>query len=74
MALNHLGLCALRFAHQPSGYRSYWLGYAAGWLASNDPQGHFEMPFLRNLCDRKFPGGARPPETVNLMTLSLHLC
>ena len=44
------------FAHQPPRYRNYWLGYAAGFLAENDPAGHFEMPFMRNLCDDKFPG------------------
>ena len=44
------------FSHQPSAYRSYFLRYAAGWLAANDPKGHFEMPFERNLCDSKFNG------------------
>eukprot|EP00040_Diaphanoeca_grandis_P011034 m.56471 g.56471 ORF g.56471 m.56471 type:complete len:433 (-) comp22251_c0_seq2:52-1350(-) len=42
------------FAHQPPAYRDWWLGYAASWLAQNDPAGHFEMPALRPLSDGVF--------------------
>ena len=53
------------FAHQPAGYRDYFLGYVVGWLAANDPAGHFEMPLMRCLCDSAFPklGVRRPTST-----------
>ena len=38
------------FAHQPSSYRSYFLHYAAGWLAANDPKGMSSVSMIRNFC------------------------
>jgi len=54
------------FAHQPDEYRNWWLGYAANWLSTNDPKGHFEMPFLRGVCDPvTLPGLPKPVRTYD---------
>jgi hypothetical protein len=49
------------FAHQPPGYRDYFLDYVVGWLAAHDPVGHLEMPLMRCLCDSAFPKLGRAP-------------